>query len=120
MRYGTEHDRSIWNRRESLWRKDNFGGFQYNTELANQNGSCVMLFVPSNATLDQIENANVSAKRKIDVVYFVVVFIPDGWCNHNSMVKNDNPDFAWKCADCGYVYGVPNLDGHYRYFNTGE
>ena len=26
-------------------------------------------------------------------------------CKHNTMVANNNPQFAWKCADCGYVYG---------------
>ena len=27
------------------------------------------------------------------------------YCKHNEMVPNDDPRFAWKCADCGYVYG---------------
>jgi len=26
-------------------------------------------------------------------------------CNHNAMVDNHDPQFAWKCADCGHVYG---------------
>lgn len=26
-------------------------------------------------------------------------------CVHNAMVTNDTPAFAWKCADCGYIYG---------------
>ena len=28
-------------------------------------------------------------------------------CEHNAMVPNDDPQYAWKCADCGYVYGKP-------------
>ena len=31
----------------------------------------------------------------------------DGACRHNTMVLNDQTtDFAWKCADCGYIYGA--------------
>ena len=26
-------------------------------------------------------------------------------CSHNTMVANDAPGHAWKCAACGYVYG---------------
>lgn len=26
-------------------------------------------------------------------------------CGHNVMVPNNDPQYAWKCADCGYVYG---------------
>ena len=26
-------------------------------------------------------------------------------CDHNECVPNDEPDYAWKCAKCGYVYG---------------
>ena len=26
-------------------------------------------------------------------------------CKHNAMVPNGEPGFAWKCANCGYVYG---------------
>jgi len=26
-------------------------------------------------------------------------------CRHNAMVQNDEPGYAWRCADCGYVYG---------------
>lgn len=26
-------------------------------------------------------------------------------CAHNTMVPNDSETHAWKCADCGYVYG---------------
>jgi rubredoxin len=34
-----------------------------------------------------------------------------GECNHNAMVDNNDPMYAWKCADCGYVYGKgENLD----------
>ncbi len=29
----------------------------------------------------------------------------DEECRHNEMVPNDDLDFAWKCGDCGYVYG---------------
>jgi hypothetical protein len=25
-------------------------------------------------------------------------------CSHNHMVETGDPNFAWKCADCGYVY----------------
>jgi len=30
---------------------------------------------------------------------------PPPKCTHNRMVPNDEPGFAWMCADCGYVYG---------------
>jgi hypothetical protein len=26
-------------------------------------------------------------------------------CDHNAMVANDEPGYAWKCARCGHVYG---------------
>jgi hypothetical protein len=26
-------------------------------------------------------------------------------CAHNAQVETGDPDHAWKCADCGYVYG---------------
>ncbi len=26
-------------------------------------------------------------------------------CSHNAMVATHDPAFAWKCADCGYIYG---------------
>jgi hypothetical protein len=26
-------------------------------------------------------------------------------CQHNHMVQNNGLTHAWKCADCGYVYG---------------
>jgi hypothetical protein len=26
-------------------------------------------------------------------------------CTHNAQTDNNDPAFAWKCADCGYVYG---------------
>lgn len=26
-------------------------------------------------------------------------------CAHNAMVPNDDPVFAWRCADCGRIYG---------------
>jgi hypothetical protein len=26
-------------------------------------------------------------------------------CPHNAMVANNDPQHAWKCGDCGYVYG---------------
>jgi hypothetical protein len=26
-------------------------------------------------------------------------------CAHNAMIPHDEPGRAWKCADCGYVYG---------------
>jgi hypothetical protein len=26
-------------------------------------------------------------------------------CDHNEMVTNNEPGFAWKCAKCGHVYG---------------
>jgi len=26
-------------------------------------------------------------------------------CTHNTMVENNDPNHAWKCAECGYVYG---------------
>jgi hypothetical protein len=29
-------------------------------------------------------------------------------CQHNTMVEHDEPGFAWRCADCGYVYGKEN------------
>lgn len=29
-------------------------------------------------------------------------------CDHNEMIANDEPGYAWKCAKCGYVYGKPN------------
>ena len=29
----------------------------------------------------------------------------DFFCDHNEMIANDDPAFAWKCAKCGYVYG---------------
>jgi len=29
----------------------------------------------------------------------------DNKCTHNVMVANNDPEFAWKCADCGHVYG---------------
>lgn len=28
-------------------------------------------------------------------------------CEHNTMVERvDDPQYAWQCADCGYVYGL--------------
>lgn len=27
-------------------------------------------------------------------------------CQHNTMIANDSPTHTWKCADCGYVYGL--------------
>lgn len=39
--------------------------------------------------------------------------LPILYCFHNRMVENTNlktgqpdPIYAWKCADCGYVYGA--------------
>ena len=29
-------------------------------------------------------------------------------CTHNAMVETGDPGHAWKCADCGYVYGKPD------------
>jgi len=26
-------------------------------------------------------------------------------CPHNEMVETGDKDFAWKCAQCGYIYG---------------
>jgi hypothetical protein len=26
-------------------------------------------------------------------------------CNHNVMVRTNDKNFAWRCANCGYVYG---------------
>ncbi len=26
-------------------------------------------------------------------------------CDHNEMVANDEPGYAWKCAKCGHIYG---------------
>lgn len=26
-------------------------------------------------------------------------------CEHGTMVANNDPKFAWRCAECGYVYG---------------
>lgn len=26
-------------------------------------------------------------------------------CDHNIMVSNEDNEFAWKCAICGYIYG---------------
>ena len=26
-------------------------------------------------------------------------------CDHNEMVPNSEPGYAWKCAKCGHVYG---------------
>jgi len=26
-------------------------------------------------------------------------------CDHNEMIANNEPGFAWKCAKCGHVYG---------------
>ena len=28
-----------------------------------------------------------------------------GPCQHNEMVPNADPNYAWKCAACGYIYG---------------
>lgn len=28
-----------------------------------------------------------------------------GHCLHNNMVSTGDPKHAWKCADCGYIYG---------------
>ena len=25
-------------------------------------------------------------------------------CQHNTMVERNDPEHAWECADCGYVY----------------
>jgi hypothetical protein len=36
---------------------------------------------------------------------FTLHFPTNLLCNHNEMVANSEPGFAWKCADCGYVYG---------------
>jgi hypothetical protein len=30
-------------------------------------------------------------------------------CNHNEMVANDEPGYAWKCARCCHVYGKGGL-----------
>ena len=32
-------------------------------------------------------------------------------CEHNEMVATNNPDFAWRCAKCGYVFGSEEADG---------
>lgn len=37
-------------------------------------------------------------------------------CSHNAMVRTGEPSHAWRCADCGYVYGssvqvVPSVNG---------
>lgn len=30
-------------------------------------------------------------------------------CTHNEMVeRKDDPNFAWECAKCGYIYGAGN------------
>jgi len=29
----------------------------------------------------------------------------DDECDHNEMVENPDPEYAWKCALCGHVYG---------------
>ena len=29
----------------------------------------------------------------------------DDWCNHNRMVATGDAKHAWKCADCGYIFG---------------
>jgi len=29
----------------------------------------------------------------------------DDWCKHNRMVATGDPKNAWKCADCGYIFG---------------
>jgi hypothetical protein len=26
-------------------------------------------------------------------------------CDHNEMIANNEPGYAWKCAKCGHVYG---------------
>lgn len=36
---------------------------------------------------------------------FTLHFPTNLLCNHNEMVANSEPGFAWKCANCGYVYG---------------
>ena len=30
-------------------------------------------------------------------------------CDHNEMVANDEPGYAWKCAKCGHVYGKEDI-----------
>lgn len=35
--------------------------------------------------------------------------LPEGTklpCTHNTMVATGDPQFAWKCAVCGYIYGT--------------
>ena len=29
----------------------------------------------------------------------------DDWCNHNRMVATGDIKHAWKCQDCGYIFG---------------
>jgi hypothetical protein len=28
-------------------------------------------------------------------------------CSHPAMIPHDEPGYAWRCADCGYVFGKP-------------
>ena len=30
-------------------------------------------------------------------------------CDHNEMVANDEPGYAWKCVKCGHVYGKDDI-----------
>lgn len=32
-------------------------------------------------------------------------------CEHNNMVETGDPQHAWKCADCGYIYGNGRIMG---------
>jgi len=42
-----------------------------------------------------------------DALDYEAAWLNEHWlcCPHNEMIANDEPGRAWKCAQCGYVYG---------------